>query len=326
MEFLFSQHTIQKGRGIGMVEFRLARSTELLQVFSVINQVFRSKYDPTMQLEFPLLFDLKNLARVFVAVEEGRVVSHLAYQRTDYLSEGRRVCVGFLGAVATLPEHRGSGIASRLLEMAEEAMHQEGVDLCLISGNRPLYLRQGYEERGVTYEYPLTAQNKSPEVRVRVYTEADLDTVLELYAGEQKLFRREPEDFRRLLDVNPTLKAQGPRSIPISQIGPTFLVYDQETPIAYFILRGSEKYPIEYAGDRLGVLRGLQTLITETGRPSFIWVPQSDDVMLRLLEREGYQIQTRYHFPPYFTAKVLNAAACDENVWLGMPLPGINYV
>ncbi|MBP6960133.1 MAG: GNAT family N-acetyltransferase [Thermotogae bacterium] len=309
-----------------MVDFRCVRPNELTQVFDVINQVFRSRYDPTMQLEFPLLFSTENLQRVFIALEKGKVVSHMGYQKAEYIDQNRRLSVAFLGAVATLPEHRGTGIASRLLEMAEEAMRAEMIDLCLISGNRSLYLRHGYSERGATYEYLLTIPDTAPNVSVRAYSERDIDVVLAIYAQEEKRFHRDAEAFRKLLGVYQALKGQGPRSIPIAQIGPTYLVYDHDIPVAYFNLRGNQKYPIEYAGDRESVLRGLQRLAKETGHPFYVWVPESDAAFLTLLERKEPVINNRYRFPPSHTSKILNETALEDSLLLGMPLPGLNYV
>jgi len=301
-----------------MTDFRCAHPNELPEVYTVINQVFRSKYDPTMQFEFPLLFSPDNLRRVFVALDKGKIVSHMGYQKTEYLFEDRRLSVGFLGAVATLPEYRGTGIASRLLEMAEEAMRA--------GANRSLYLRNGFQELGVTYEYLLTVPEKAPDISLRAYCEKDIDIIHSLYAREEKRFHRDPEAFQRLLGVNHTLRGHGPRSIPVAQIGPTFLVYGQGVPIAYFVLRGNEKYPIEYAGDREGLLLGLKALAKEAGYPQFVWVPESDAQLLSIFERERFRVTNRYFFPPSHTSKALNPTAADPALRLGMPLPGLNYV
>lgn len=71
---------------------------------------------------------------------------------------GARVPVAGITAVGVAPEHRGTGIGSRLMCTMLQEIHEKGIPLSVLyPATLPFYRRIGYERAGVqlTYELPL---------------------------------------------------------------------------------------------------------------------------------------------------------------------------
>lgn len=104
---------------------------------------------------------------------------------------GRSIQVQGVAGVTVVPERRGGGAATALMEHALREAREEGVPLsCLYSAKQPLYRRVGYELAGVQMEHTLDLKLAKPEHRggadrvvVRPYEERD-------FAGVAACYRR----------------------------------------------------------------------------------------------------------------------------------------
>jgi len=124
---------------------RGAEVDELSEVLDLVNLVFRTSrgMKPTMQEEFPLLFNEKNVENLRIIKVDGKIVSHVGIFECDAIIHGCRLKVGMIGAVCTHPDYRGRGFATRLVEDAMSKMRRDGVNIVMISGIRRLYDRAG---------------------------------------------------------------------------------------------------------------------------------------------------------------------------------------
>ena len=138
-----------------MTVLREARDADLPALVEVINRIFRGRddQDPTMGEEFPVFLSRGNASQLQIALEDGRIVSHVGVYRQTIITGGCRLPVAGLGAVGTLPEVRGKGLATQLVERAVAAARAAGDVLMPVSGTRGLYRRQG----GVPVEAALIA-------------------------------------------------------------------------------------------------------------------------------------------------------------------------
>ncbi len=82
---------------------------------------------------------------VWVALEGGRLAACVQIFPRRVRVLGHAVPAGGIGAHFTAPEHRGSGIATQLLEAAVEAMLKRGLEISLLFGEEE---REFYAERG----------------------------------------------------------------------------------------------------------------------------------------------------------------------------------
>ena len=85
------------------------------------------------------------LENTLLLLLDGEIASSLQiYERRVLLGE-RFVPVGAIGNVMTLPEYRGEGYASRLLDTAVAFMSEKGYALSLLIGDPGFYSRLGWE-------------------------------------------------------------------------------------------------------------------------------------------------------------------------------------
>jgi len=82
---------------------------------------------------------------VFVIRDNGKIVSSVTvFDRTVWI-EGKRVKMGGIGNVGTLPSFRGKGLAGLILDKCRELMKKEGFDVSLLfAGPVPLYEKHGW--------------------------------------------------------------------------------------------------------------------------------------------------------------------------------------
>jgi predicted N-acetyltransferase YhbS len=82
---------------------------------------------------------------VWVAAEEGRLLSCLQIFPRPLRVAGAEVPAGGIGSVFTRDDARRRGLAERLMERACDAMRERGLPITILFGVQPLYRRQGYE-------------------------------------------------------------------------------------------------------------------------------------------------------------------------------------
>lgn len=180
-------------------EFDHCRPDELLGLVDLANRVFRAQRPGDMAEEYPLVFELQNIENLRVARWRGRIVSHVGLCIRDASILGARLRVACIGAVATDPEHRGRGLATRLMEDARRHAVEQGASLMLISGGRDLYRRLGYIPAGFFQAYRVPAGEPEPEFELTPLGEEDLSAIITLYQREPIRFFRPREDWHKLL-------------------------------------------------------------------------------------------------------------------------------
>lgn len=121
----------------------LARA-ERPALLDLVGRVFR----PEMRDDYAPLYADANLDNCRAVFDGPRPVSFIAYRAFEARLGGARVRLACLGSVATDPDYRGRGLATRVLEDCEARMVASGVHGVLISGARTLYTRQGARRVG----------------------------------------------------------------------------------------------------------------------------------------------------------------------------------
>lgn len=133
-----------------------ARGEDIPSLVTLANQVFRPAPRPgDMGREFPVLLSPRNADNLLIFREAGKVVSHVGVLRQTIHTRGVDLPVACIGAVCTDPEHRKTGLAGQLMDMAIRRSIEAGDILMPISGKRTLYVSRG-------------ATSLGPQVRFRV--------------------------------------------------------------------------------------------------------------------------------------------------------------
>jgi predicted N-acetyltransferase YhbS len=180
-------------------EFGHCRLEEMLDLVQLVNRVFRAGREGDMGEQYPLVFDAGNVENLRVARQGDRLVSHVGLCIRDAAILGARLRVASIGAVATDPEHRGRGVAGRLLEDARRHAVEQGASLMLISGGRGLYHRSGYVQVGSFQSYHVPAGEAHPEWVVTPFEEDALPALVTLHQSEPVRFFRPMEDWRKVV-------------------------------------------------------------------------------------------------------------------------------
>lgn len=123
-----------------------------------------------------------------VAVEDSRVVGHLAIWPFHQAFGGRAVPMGGVAGVVVAPDRRGQGIASRLLAAALDRMGEHGQAIStLFPATTAPYRRWGWEVAGTHLRRRVATRDllalpaPSTEVSLRPFELDDLDAVVALH-------------------------------------------------------------------------------------------------------------------------------------------------
>ncbi|MBC7544406.1 MAG: GNAT family N-acetyltransferase [Candidatus Sericytochromatia bacterium] len=125
---------------------------------------------------------------------------------------GKAVRMAGIAGVAVAPEHRGSGVGSRLMRVVLNELRETGLPLAtLYAATQPVYRRVGFEPAGqhTRYEMPLTAIDvHDTSLTMQPISLVDLDTVTALHETRaaltngqvrrneylwERLFRQQPD-------------------------------------------------------------------------------------------------------------------------------------
>lgn len=109
-----------------------------------------------------------------IALENGEITSHVGAFPLDVVVCGSHIQTGGIGGVATLPQARGRGLMSRLMQEAHGLMRRRGDVLTVLWGDRQRYHSFGYETCGLKWSITLTQRSLGrADVGPRVVQEVD---------------------------------------------------------------------------------------------------------------------------------------------------------
>ncbi|KLU58872.1 acetyltransferase (GNAT) family protein [Peptococcaceae bacterium CEB3] len=237
---------------------RIAEPHDLDQIARLSDRVFRSKRTTHMAEEFPHLYSPHNARHWFVAEDGGQIRSIIGAMVWPAVIAGARTRVASVGSVATDPDYRGQGLASRLLYLAQSQLAAEAVRLMLISGDLPLYLKFGARSIGRVDWYALP-RNLAVAGRYSIRPidpQDDAAIVARLYQTRSTRFGRTLAQLRAMLVAQPITQVE--RGVKVA-----LLVLSDGVPVSYLILNhrpfqgvGASRLS-EWAGDPKGVLHAL---------------------------------------------------------------------
>ena len=168
---------------------------------ALLEQVLRG--GASLVEEYPLVFGEQPSGRTLVVEADGRVVSACAILVRDLILPGVGMRVGLVGSVATHPDHRGKGHASRLLERAERELAAEGCLAALLWADEPdFYERRGWTELGSECDFVVAADmmDRLPAPDgVRAAAPDDRGAIHRLYSLHRHRVDRSAEETATLL-------------------------------------------------------------------------------------------------------------------------------
>lgn len=288
---------------------------DLAALGQMVDRVYRPQkpLGEGMPREFPHLFHPDNAANLFYVEDHGTPVSMVGVLKQTGLVPGAAIPLASVGSVATLPEYRGRHLASVILEEVFRAMAAEERALCLISGGRDLYLRQGAVPVGAmdTVEVdlsPAMPRLSQPLRQVpQEFRSSEAARIIPLYWQEPYRFMRSVEQMQGLLNA---LWFQRPGyNQQLFTIGP------QHQPVAYLVVyvgaRAADRGVVmEWAGDRAALVQAVPYVMTHMNIQHLQFhVHRADGFMRRLADEKGWGVSSG---PLQGTVKVLSEKALRQ--------------
>ncbi|WP_172251832.1 GNAT family N-acetyltransferase [Saccharibacillus deserti] len=127
-----------------MTTFRLMQTSELAEAARLSDSVFRQGKQPSMGEMFPNLFAPGMPHSYGAFAEDGSLAAFMGLAPSTLRAGGAaQIGVFSIGSVCTAPEHRGVGLAGRLLERCFAHAVKAEAPLLFVSGDRSLYTRAG---------------------------------------------------------------------------------------------------------------------------------------------------------------------------------------
>lgn len=172
------------------------------ELIALLNLCFRED-GGSMLDDYPRHVGLCNQDNIRVIKENGKIVSHIATSVRPVVLGGIPTYVAGVGAVATHPDARGKGYASKLMEDTILRSEEQGADLMLISNDLNLYQRHNARVCGL---FPhVEIQKDEIDVldgfRVHPATQHDLDIILYLRKPLSTRYLLPREDMETLMRI-----------------------------------------------------------------------------------------------------------------------------
>ncbi|MDO3408496.1 GNAT family N-acetyltransferase [Saccharibacillus sp. CPCC 101409] len=129
-----------------MTTIRLLEPQELAEAVRLSDSVFRGGAEVSMGAMFPRLFAPGLVHSYGAFAADGSLAAFMGLAPSTLRVDGAaqtRIRAFSIGSVCTAPEHRGAGLAGRLLERCFVHAAQAEAPLLFVSGDRSLYTRAG---------------------------------------------------------------------------------------------------------------------------------------------------------------------------------------
>ena len=267
---------------------RSLKSGEMGSLVELLDLVFRKDSASSIAVDYPQFINEENLDRLRVIADGGKIVSHVGYVLRDVAIFGCTMTVGCIGAVASHPDCRGKGLATRVLHDAFECLRAEGADFVIISGDRGLYLRNGAALVGRYHKIKIEREELKefdvPSIEIEeMKSEKQVPPAVRLYEREPVRFMRLLKDWHFFLASHKCMDEWAKLHI---------MHVDGRAAYAVAAAKPVEKCLkiAEFAGDRKLFLGGLFHLVGKYGADSVqLSVMDWDDAALNLLGGLKYQ-------------------------------------
>jgi len=247
-----------------MAEIRSLTDDELNEAARMADAVFRKEGQTSMKRAYPFIFSAAAASCSFGAfTNDGSLVSFMGLVPWDIRIGEATVHACSLGSVFTLPEARGQGLASDILQHIYRYMRQMEAPLLFVSGIKSLYARTGCVPFGRMFRFSLhgdaaeavrgRANRPDAAWSIREARADDLYRMHELAAGRQARYEISVRELGALI------KAEGFASNK-RQTHRVLLAERNGRTEAFLVVGASdiEDRPglvIEYAGDPQAILR-----------------------------------------------------------------------
>ncbi|MEZ5966722.1 MAG: GNAT family N-acetyltransferase [Planctomycetota bacterium] len=155
-----------------------------------------------LRTEYPQAFHVEGNGRVASVVVGGRLLCHAVVREVTAVTRAGPTAITLVGSVITHPDHRGKGLATRLIQAIVERARERGQDsVCLWSGKWQFYERLGFEPAGQQCELVLGPARGSLAPGIRPAETRDIVAIWELHSNKPLRVDRTLTDMALLLSI-----------------------------------------------------------------------------------------------------------------------------
>lgn len=155
-----------------------------------------------LQVEYPHAFHLEGRSQVASIACDGRLVTHAVTREVTAVTRDGPASFTLVGAVATHPEHRRRGLATRLVQEIVQRAQCRGQDaVCLWSERWGFYERLGFEPAGAQSELVVGPARGSLATGIRPAEARDVVALWELHGRKPWRIDRSVTDMALLLSI-----------------------------------------------------------------------------------------------------------------------------
>lgn len=155
--------------------------------------------------EYPTVFGPRATGEVVAIEEDGDARSACAVLVRELVLPQARVRVGLVGSVATDPRWRGRGLATRVLELAQQRLAQEGCVVAILwADDASFYRMRGWAEFGAEIDFVFGREQASKlpaKHGIRRSAPDDEPAIHRLYSRHRQRVERTLDETRVLLRV-----------------------------------------------------------------------------------------------------------------------------
>lgn len=132
------------------MEIKRAVSSNRHEILNVHKQAFGEEKGNTISALVDSLLDdpTAQPSFSFVAIDDGMVIGHVLFTRTEVQGGTLGLSAQILAPLAVQPEHHNKGIGSQLITTGLHEISKEGVQLVFVLGHPGYYPRYGFVPAG----------------------------------------------------------------------------------------------------------------------------------------------------------------------------------
>ncbi len=288
---------------------RPARPGERTAVLELVNSVFRTAAgkEPTIESDWPHVYDTGNLENVLVIADQGRLVASTGVWPNDIRLGNVTLRAGGINCVGTLPEYRRLGLGGRLMQAAQAHMAHLGCHVGLLSTDIFNWYRAfGWERAGIVHTYRFDRANIGllpclpAAVRQRSAGEDEAALLCDLHNAGCLGGIRTPSLMRRLLVRRPFR---------------AFVAERNGRPSAYVLLRDDRVF--EWGGDAAEVAGLIRACFEAADNPTA-------STSTRAVDGQAHNFQLRVVAPA--AGHPLTSLLAQTRVPLQVDYAGMLYV
>ena len=186
------------------MEIRRVKYEEYRMLIDVMNESFGfTTEEAKFEHILPKLYWPDNPTMVHIgAFEDGKLVSSIGIYPMELRNGDLRLRIACIGAVSTLPDHRGKGYFTAVMERVLSEARSMGFSLLFLGGNRVRYGRFGFEYGGRNFNVNISKRTRAlidpGKFEVLPYDENDAEVtarLLEIYNKKPMRVTRTAAEF-----------------------------------------------------------------------------------------------------------------------------------